>query len=212
MPYVEALNGCKTVADATAILESEGVRVTVDCLNWPKEYPYHPLTVASLAHNGERLFIEFFVRCNYLRAVNTENNSAVYQDSCVEFFLAPHGRTPYVNFEFNCIGTLNAARRMDRHTATPLSDEELDKVERYASCGKRPFQELEGLFSWSLTASIPLSLLNLKWEGKAIELMGNIYKCADLTSHPHYLSWAPIDTPAPDFHRPEFFRPIILEP
>ena len=27
-------------------------------------------------------------------------------------------------------------------------------------------------------------------------------------SLPHYLSWMPIDTPKPDFHRPEFFGKI----
>ncbi|MDE5921249.1 MAG: hypothetical protein K2G82_06535, partial [Paramuribaculum sp.] len=30
------------------------------------------------------------------------------------------------------------------------------------------------------------------------------------TSEPHYLSWAPITTPQPDFHRPEFFGNITL--
>ena len=33
----------------------------------------------------------------------------------------------------------------------------------------------------------------------------NLYKCGDNLSHPHFLSWQPIDTPQPDFHRPEFF-------
>ena len=27
---------------------------------------------------------------------------------------------------------------------------------------------------------------------------------------PYYMSWSPIDTPKPDFHRPEFFGEIIL--
>lgn len=212
IPFVEELSKCKAIADASPILEAKGERITVDTLNWPNQFPYHPLTVVSLAHDGKRIFVEFFVRCNYLRAVNTENNSPVHQDSCVEFFLAPKGRTPYFNFEFNCIGTLHAARRQDRHSGTPLTNEELAKVERYASCGTRPFREMEGLFSWSLIYAIPLELLGLTWEGKPIEMMGNFYKCADLTADPHFLSWAPIDTPEPDFHRPEFFKEIVLEP
>jgi hypothetical protein len=40
------------------------------------------------------------------------------------------------------------------------------------------------------------------------KIMGNFYKCADETISPHYLSWNPIDAPAPDFHRPEFFGEI----
>ena len=127
-----------------------------------EQYPYRPLTSINIAHSGSYIYIDYLVRCNYLRAVNYENNSNVHQDSCVEFFVAPEGRAPYYNFEFNCIGTIHAACRMDRHNGT-------------------------------------------------ITMMANFYKCADLTSTPHFLSWAPIDTPEPDFHRPEFFAPITLE-
>ena len=33
----------------------------------------------------------------------------------------------------------------------------------------------------------------------------NFYKCADASSHPHWLTWAPVRLPQPDFHRKEFF-------
>jgi len=33
----------------------------------------------------------------------------------------------------------------------------------------------------------------------------NFYKCADESSHPHWLTWAPINFPRPSFHIPEFF-------
>ena len=42
-------------------------------------------------------------------------------------------------------------------------------------------------------------------------IRANFYKCGDKTAHPHYLSWSPIDTPKPDFHRPEFFGELILK-
>ena len=193
------------------ILDEKGARRTVDCLNWKDQYPYRPLTAISIAHSGKYIYIDFVVRCNYLRAVNYENNSPVHQDSCVEFFVCPDGKLPYYNFEFNCIGTIHAACRQDRHNGTPLSDEQLAQVKRYPSCGTRPFQELEGMFSWNLLVAIPLSLLNLKYDGQPIHMKGNFYKCADLTASPHFLSWAPIDTPEPDFHRPEFFADIVLE-
>ncbi len=211
IPYLKNLSQISSIKDALTLLEAEGKRIAVDTLNWPDQFPYRPLTTVTLAHDGEKIFVDFFVRCNYLRAVNTADNSPVHQDSCVEFFVAPHDRTPYYNFEFNCIGTLSAALRYDRHNSTPLTPEQLSQVERYASCGQRPFNELEGLFSWNLTFAIPLSLIGLKWENEPITLMGNFYKCADLTSTPHFLSWAPISTEQPDFHRPEFFQPIILD-
>ena len=77
--------------------------------------------------------------------------------------------------------------------------------------GTRPFEELEGMFSWNLLVAIPLDIMGVKFTGEPITMMANFYKCADLTSTPHFLSWAPIDTPEPDFHRPEFFAPITLE-
>ena len=193
------------------ILDEHGARRTVDQLNWKEQYPYRPLTAVSIAHSGTAIYIDFMVRCNYLRAVNYQNNSSVHQDSCVEFFVCPDGKLPYYNFEFNCIGTIHAACRQDRHNGTPLTDAQLDRVRRFPSCGTRPFEELEGMFTWNLLVAIPLDLIGLKYEGEPIAMKGNFYKCADLTTTPHFLSWAPINTPEPDFHRPEFFADIILD-
>jgi hypothetical protein len=210
VPYLPELDSMDLEQVAT-ILDEKGTKRTVDCLNWKDEFPYHPLTAFSIAHSDTCIYIDFFVRCNYLRAVNDKNNSDVYQDSCVEFFVAPDGIAPYYNFEFNCIGTIHAAKRMDRHSGQLLSDDQLNKVRRYASCGTRPFNELEGMFSWNLIVAIPLELIGIKYQGSPIVLHGNFYKCADATSEPHYLSWSPIDTPHPDYHRPEFFGEITLE-
>ncbi len=210
VPYMPELDNLSQ-EEIIKQLDELGTRRTIERLNWKDQYPYRPLTVISIAHSGKYIYVDFMVRCNYLRAVNYENNSSVHQDSCVEFFVSPIGRTPYYNFEFNCIGTIHAACRMDRHTGTPLTDEQLDRVKRYPSCGTRPFQELEGMFTWNLLVAIPLDLIGLEYEGKPIEMLGNFYKCADHTATPHFLSWAPIDTPEPDFHRPEFFAPIVLE-
>ena len=210
MPYIPELDGM-TLEQVMTTLDERGARRTVDSLNWKDEFPYHPLTAFSIAHSGTHIYIDFFVRCNYLRAVNSENNSDVYKDSCVEFFVAPENNAPYYNFEFNCIGTAHVARRMDRHSGQLLTDEQLATIKRLPSCGTRPFEELEGIFSWNLVVAIPLDLIGVKYEpGKPLHLKGNFYKCADGTSEPHYLSWSPIDTPHPDFHRPEFFGDITL--
>ena len=210
VPYIPQLDNLDT-DEIIKTLDEKGARRTVDCLNWKDQFPYRPLTAVSIAHSGNYIYIDFVVRCNYLRAVNYANNSSVHQDSCVEFFVCPNGQLPYYNFEFNCIGTIHAACRTDRHNGTPLTDAQLDTIKRYPSCGTRPFEELEGMFSWNLLVAIPLSVMNLKYEGKPIRMKGNFYKCADFTTTPHFLSWAPIDTPEPDFHRPDFFADIVLE-
>lgn len=210
VPYLPKLDSLSS-DEAIKMLDEQGKRQTIQCLNWKEQYPYRPLTAISIAHSGKYIYIDFLVRCNYLRAVNYENNSSVHQDSCVEFFVCPDGKLPYYNFEFNCIGTIHAACRQDRNNGTPLSDDKLARVIRHPSCGTRPFNELEGMFTWNLLVAIPLDLLGLVYENKPITMRGNFYKCADLTATPHFLSWAPIDTPEPDFHRPEFFADIVLE-
>ena len=43
-----------------------------------------------------------------------------------------------------------------------------------------------------------------------LQARGNFYKCGDGLPVPHFVSWAPIDTPNPDFHRPEFFDTICF--
>lgn len=193
-------------------LESQGERHTVESRNWSEEFPYHPLTTFTVAHSSKFIYVDFFVRCNYLRAVNYANNTSVHDDSCVQIYLQPQnadGR--YWNFEFNCIGTVNAAHRIPGGEPTPLTDDEIATISRYASCVTRPFEEIEGLFTWNLLAAIPIELMGMKYEGHPIQMKGNVYKCASGTSQPHFLSWSPVLTQRPDFHRPEFFAPITID-
>ncbi len=209
IPFIPGLNE-NNLSEVITLLDMEGVHGSIDNVNWKEQYPYHPLTTFNCAHNGRYLFIDFFVRCNYLRAVNYTNNSPVSQDSCIEFFVSPTSDNHYWNFELNCIGTLNASHRSERNNPTRLTDDELARVLRYASCGSRPFNEVEGLFAWNVVVAIPLDLIGVEYKGKPVEMTANFYKCASGTSQPHYLSWSPIDTPAPDFHQPRYFGSITL--
>lgn len=201
MPMEEVVNA----------LEECGARFSVESLNWPEQFRYRPLTVVTAAHSAGYLYIDFLVRCNYLRAVNFTDNSPVSEDSCVEFFCAPDpAEDAYWAFELNCVGAINVARCVGNGECTPLSEEFLKRIKRYTSVGTRPFQEVEGSFIWNVAMAIPLDLLGCVYEGKPVEMRGNFNKCASATSQPHYVSWAPIHTPEPDFHRPEFFGDIIL--
>ncbi len=211
LPELDEYVGTNDLDTAINVLDTKGHRLIIDHANWETKYPYKPLTAVAVAHSGSSLFLDFFVRCNYMRAVNTVDQSAVSEDSCVEFFVSPTADNHYWNFEFNCIGTINASHRSERHNPVRLTSDELARVIRYPSCGKRPFCELEGLFTWNLLAVIPLDLIGTKFDDRPIEMKANFYKCASATSSPHYLSWNPVTTENPDFHRPEFFGNIILE-
>lgn len=210
VPFVEGLDAM-SMASVADYMELHLKKVGINCVNWEDKYPYHPITVFSMAYSDKFLYVNYFVRCNYLRAVNYKNNSPVAEDSCVEFFLQTPGSEEYWNFEFNCIGAINASHRKDRKHPMRLTDMELATVKRYATCGNNPFQELEGIFNWGLAIAIPFELIGVDVSKRPIEMKGNLYKCASATSMPHYLSWALIKTDKPDFHRPEYFGKIILE-
>jgi len=211
LPYAPQLEE-RELPEVANLLEEVGVRLSVESLNWPEQFPYRPLTVVSAAHSGKHIFIDFLVRCNYLRAVNYTPNSPVSEDSCVEFFVAM-AETPeaYWSFCFNCIGTVRGKARNGEDSRF-LTADELSRIRCFASVGNRPFQEVEGSFIWSVTVAIPLDLLGISYTpGNPVRLAANFNKCASATSQPHYLSWAPIASPQPDFHRPDSFAQLILE-
>ncbi len=211
IPYAPALDN-HSLEDVANALEENGARFSVESLNWPDAYPYRPLTVITAAHSDGFIYLDFLVRCNYLRAVNYTDNSPVSEDSCVEFFVSPNPASgSYWAFEFNCVGALNASLCSEANGCIPLSTDVLKTVKRYPSVGSRPFQEVEGSFIWSVVVAIPLGILGLCYNGTPIGMRGNFNKCASATSQPHYLSWSPIKTPAPDFHQPDFFGEIILD-
>lgn len=210
IPYLKELDS-KTLDEAMSIIEERGSRCSIDSLNWPNEYPYHPLTVVNVAHSDEAIYLDYFVRCNYLRAINSENNTPVWEDSSVSFFIRPMADGDYWNFDINCIGAINAARRITRRPVERLSDDEIASIKRYTSCGDKPFREVEGLFTWNVMMRIPLSLIGVTYTGTPILMKGNLCKCATGTSQPHFLTWNPIYSSEPEFHSPESFGDIILE-
>lgn len=209
-PLLPQLDTLTSPDQISALLDSEGTRGRIAECVW-SDYPYKPLATFNIAHTEKSLYIDFFVRCNYLRAENYTNNSPVSQDSCVEFFVSPKADdTLYYNFEFNCIGTVNASHRRERKNPARLSDDEIAQIMRYASCGTRPFKEMEGIFAWNLLVVIPLSLFGVKYSGIPLTLRANFYKCASATSAPHYLTWNPVHAERPDFHRPMDFGKLVL--
>ena len=104
--------------------------------------------------------------------------------------------------------------RRDRTQAEHAPAEVLRTVRRRATYPHAPLPETEGDNRWTLTLAIPAAALFRDriagWDG--VQGAMNLYKCGDDLSCPHYLSWRPVGTPTPDFHRPEFFEPVFFEP
>lgn len=211
IPYIDALNSAK-IENAAVILEEQGKEGAIDQLNWAKEFPYRPLTSFHIGHSNDAIYIKYNVHGSMLRAIYTKDQDPVYEDSSVEFFCRKDNDDYYYNFIFNCIGTCRATKRKSKNDDVQLmSTDDLAKIERYSSIGRRAFKELEGMFTWDLTVKIPYSVLDFEKKMDIQKLSGNFYKCADGTGSPHFLSWSPIKTEKPDFHRPEFFGDLYIE-
>ncbi len=89
----------------------------------------------------------------------------------------------------------------------------MKKIVRYSSLGEvtEAVTENDAVFVWDIAIFIPFELLGFGKGEVPASLKGNLYKCADMSAHPHYVSWSPIGTPRPDFHCPEYFGTFILE-
>ena len=217
--------------DLDTALELSGARFDVDCVNWPEALPYAPLCSGRIARTQDALVVDFRVSGLDLRAQNTEDNGRQWEDSCVEVFIKDPEDGNYYNFEINAMGKVLACVGPDRHNRTPRPESEMEEILRFAQndmmdqndtfChpeGHAPChpeglapKDLEGLHTWRVGVIIPFHLIGLDPENLPRSIKANFYKCGDKTAHPHYLSWSPIDTPRPDFHRPEFFGELILD-
>lgn len=184
-------------------------RQEIGTLNW-QGYDYMPDVQFVIAYNDNEIFLKYYVRESFLKAEMTESNQNVFEDSCVEFFVAPGNDGIYYNFEFNAIGTCLLGSGKGRADSRRVAPAHIDKVRRLPSLGNTPFAERKGEFSWELTIAIPYAVFfnhDVK-ELRGKSFRANFYKCGDKLSIPHYVSWNPIGTEKPDFHRPEYFGEV----
>lgn len=206
-------NGTVSIGKVSQLLEEQVALQPIDVMNW-ENFPYRPNVTFRVAHSNNQLWLKYYVDEKHILALTADTNGAVHKDSCVEFFFDPLGDGNYYNFEFNCIGTTHLAfgpGRSQRQYVAPKTIEGLIGIE--SSLGTQTFVEKTGKHSWEMTIVIPAELLvhNPDIQLKGLRARGNFYKCGDATSEPHYISWNPVKTENPDFHRPEFFGELVFE-
>lgn len=202
--------GC--AAEIPAAFEKEHVEwQAVDIVDWPQEFPYKPEMVFALAHTPDSLLLSYRVNEDCIRAEAEADGGRVWEDSCCEFFFQPDNEG-YYNLECNCAGTLLLAYGRGREGRETASREIMARISRISTLGNGTFGLKHGKFSWQLSLRIPFDVYfhhQLK-SLKGLTCHGNFYKCGDKTV-PHFLSWNKVETPEPDFHRPEFFGEIKFE-
>jgi hypothetical protein len=173
-------------------------------------YPYRPSARFSIAYGPDCIFLKYFVSEKQIRAVNSEPNSPVWQDSCVEFFVSFNEGRLYYNFEMNCIGTILAAYGPDRKHRNFLPEKKIASVKTYTIVDK--FTE-PSVIHWELTTVIPFTVFIYDEISclSATRVHANFYKCGDNLTEPHYLAWNNIKSVKPDFHLPEFFGTLVFQ-
>ena len=141
---------------------------------------------------------------NSIRAEYTEPLSPVHQDSCLEFFFMQEEDGCYFNFEINPNGCLHVGYGSGRQNRSVVSPSSPDPF------GIRTESTPDG---WATSYRIPLSFLRLFRPDFAFSgnLRANVYKCGDLAEQEHYLSWNPVTSASPDFHRPQDFGIMTFE-
>lgn len=211
--FIKKISAKKPLAFAVAesMLEKQAVMHPVQTLNW-KEFSYLPKVNFRIAHTEDEILLKYYVEEEHIRAVETRTNGEVYKDSCVEFFVSPDGEN-YYNFEFSCIGTIHLAYGPGRGNRKFVDPATVEKIEIKSTLGNEPFDKKSGNFEWEMMIRIPIEVFaysNLK-SFNSLKARANFYKCGDETEVPHYVTWNPIKTENPDYHRPEFFEKIEFE-
>jgi hypothetical protein len=180
---------------------------------------HHPPTRFALLHDTRNLYLRFDVDDRYVKAVHSGFHAPVYKDSCVEFFVRPRPDGGYFNFELNAGGSLLLSY-IENWKRTPEGFEKFRMVSPELCCQIEILNSLPHIVQpeittplhWNVSLKIPLSLLEAhtgristtpgsRWRG-------NFYKCADETSHPHWMSWSPVKEL--NFHAPDDFGELCF--
>ena len=195
-----------SMAVVSARLDELGDGHPIETVNWDS-HSYKPSVKFNIAWGDREIYIKYYVREAHVKAEKSHTNEMVCEDSCVELFVSPSDDGIYYNFEFNPIGTGLMGVGHGRQDRVRADTAVIEGIRRLTTMGAEPFPEISGDISWSLTLAIPLEAFfqhnvdNLA--GKSFR--ANFYKCGDKLSNPHYVTWNPVGTEKPDYHRPEHF-------
>jgi hypothetical protein len=208
IPYLPAIDEQSTLSVISVRLDTLPQQVIAQ-VPWA-DYPYQPTASFSIGHTNDHIAIKYAVQEKVVKGACYTSNSPVYTDSCVEFFIAPENSRGYYNLEFNCIGTCLAGYGEGRTDRTPVPAP-IIKTIRYQAVLQNDTQA--ATVHWGLTLLIPVQVFCFHHISslQGMHCSGNFYKCGDDLPEPHFLSWMPIQTPQPDFHRPGFFGSLYFE-
>lgn len=176
----------------------------IDCFVWDAA-GYCPEARAYAAWDETGLHALLCAKENTIRTLATGFGGDVYKDSCLEWFVQPFADDPrYINVETNAAGAAYigfGSCREDSKSLPAMPENMIVTASKHAGGW------------WAVAYTVPMALI-VKLYGQRLTggvMRGNFYKC-DESIHPHFGSWSPIENPTPDFHRPEYFGEMALDP
>ena len=160
----------------------------------------------QVCYDAEYLYVRQQAWEQNLRAERTGFLQQVCEDSCMEFFFAPGKDDRYFNMEINPNGCIHLGFGPGRHGRVQVVPKQMEQL-----FDVKAERSEDG---WTLTYRIPLSFLRLFFPechfAPGVTLRANCYKCGDLTDHPHYVTWNPVQSENPDYHRPQDFGLMVF--
>ena len=182
------------------------------------EPAHRPHVEAKLTYDYQAIYVIFRVEDRYVRAVARGYHGHVCRDSCVEFFFTPGvdiGLT-YFNVEINCGGAMLFHYNPEGGDTVLVDPSDCDRVEIAHSLPEIVEPEIAEPVTWTLEFRLPFDVVEkycptATRPAPGVTWRANLYKCGNETSHPHWLTWAPVDFPRPNFHVPECFGVIVFE-
>ena len=179
---------------------------------------HFPKVEVKIAYDDMVIYMMYRVEDRYVRAVAAEHQDNVCGDSCVEFFFTPDSDVSkgYFNLEINCGGTmLFHFQPVPGKGRIVIPKSECNKIRSAHSLPRIVDPEIEEPVTWTVEYWIHIALLKRYCQvitpTPHIAWRANFYKCADNTSHPHWLTWSPVNSPNPNFHLPQSFGILEFE-
>ena len=187
-------------------IEKKGTPFEIKNYPWD-ENGYRPKTVITIGYDEDGFSVHFVSEETKLRAAETQHNTAVHKDSCMEIYMqfAPQTDKSYINIEVNPNGAVYSSVSTSREISRKISPEDIETLGVSTKVHD---------YGWEVNYYIPKQYITKYIPSYVHEcgavLKGNFYKCGDLTVHPHFGCFADIIWKEPDFHRPEFFTDFKL--
>lgn len=164
---------------------------------------------AQIAYDDTAIYAYLTATEKDILARYTTQGSPVWTDSCLEFFFCPiEGDLRYFDFESNPNGStfIGFGRNSTEILRLVTADLE-NSIVRADTCRTEN--------GWTVLYTIPYDFIRIIVPefspASGMKIRANCYKCGDETVKPHFISWNPINSDTPQFHRPMDFGCMIFE-